>query len=504
MKQSKGTLITGGNGYPESGTEMEEKMKYMSGKNKMAESIGKWIATACFCLAAVLFLAPVIQVSAATGKVSASSANIRSSADASSSIVASVLNGNKLTILEETTGTDGNVWYKVEVDADRTGYIRADLVTKDGAASTTTTTTTTANTTSAVNTSVTVNTDGVTEVQPVSATVGKDGVRVRSDATTQGSIVTTVKKDLVVTVTGYKANGSETWYLANFMMDDKEVKGYIRSDFVTLSGELLAPEAQPEVPADDGSSQVTNEPAEAPAYEAEQDGETWYLVDNVAGKKYPVDKLITEAEQNAEKLYSAQKKVSKQKTFIIVLVIILALILMGVSFLAFKVKDMLDDGSFDNTVPNNRRPDNSPATRPAGTRAPAGARPATRPAGEGARPATRPAGEGARPATRPAGEGARPATRPAGEGARPAARPAGEGARPATRPAGEGARPATRPAEDGVRPAARPAAEQSSQSSNVRPVMQGSAGFRGKSKNFIEDDDDFSFEFLNWEDENKK
>ena len=33
---------------------------------------------------------------------------------------------------------------------------------------------------------------------------------------------------------------------------------------------------------------------------------------------------------------------------------------------------------------------------------------------------------------------------------------------------------------------------------------QGSAGFRGKSKNFIEDDDDFSFEFLNWEDENKK
>ena len=85
MKQSKGTLITGGNGYPESGTEMEEKMKYMSGKNKMAESIGKWIATACFCLAAVLFLAPVIQVSAATGKVSASSANIRSSADASSS-----------------------------------------------------------------------------------------------------------------------------------------------------------------------------------------------------------------------------------------------------------------------------------------------------------------------------------------------------------------------------------------------------------------------------------
>ena len=426
------------------------KMKYMSGKNKMAERIGKGIATVCFCMAAVLFFTPAMPVSAATGKVSASSANIRSSADPGSPAVASVLNGNKLTILEETTGTDGNVWYKVEVDADRTGYIRSDLVAKDGGTSATTTTTTTTTTTgaaSSVNTSVTVNTEGITEVQPVSANVTKDGVRVRGDATTQSGIVTTAKKDLVVTVTGYKANGSETWYLAAFMMDDKEVKGYIRSDFVTLSGELTAPETQPETPEDDGSAQVPDETQEAPAYEAEQDGDTWYLVDNVAGKKYPVDKLITEAEQNAEMLYNAQKKVSKQKTLIIVLVVILALVLMGVCFLAFKVKDMLDDESFDNYANNDRRP----ATRPTGTR---------------------PTG------TRPAGEGARPATRPAG-----------------TRPAGEGARPAARSAEEGTATAGQ---------SNVRPVMQGSAGFRGKSKNFMEDDDDFSFEFLNWEDENKK
>ena len=507
--------------------ETEEKMRYLSGKNKMAERIGKWIVTACFCLVTVLCLAPHLTVSAATGKVSASSANIRSSADSGSSVVASVLNGNKLNILEETTGTDGKVWYKVEVDANRTGYIRSDLVTKDGGSTTTTSTTTTTTTTTGtstttVNSSVTVNTEGVTEVQPVSATVNKDGVRVRGDSNTTSGIVTTATKNLVVTVSGYKANGSETWYLSTFMIDSKEVQGYIRSDFVTLSGELVAPETQPETPVDNGDDAAAEEPEEAPAYETEQEGDTWYLIDNVAGKKYPINKLITEAEQNAEKLAASQKKVSKQKTIIIVLVIILALILMGVSFLIFKVRDMMDDG-FD-MESERRQPQRSPERRPAGQRPSQNGRPAgeahraadgrngARPSGEAHRASTG-AAQGHRPAgNRPAGtgvapQGARPAgNRPAGTGVAPQGhRPAGTGVAPqGHRPAGTGVAPqGHRPAGTGVATQSqrtgaeeRPAAERSSQS-DVRPVMQGSAGFRGKSKNFIEDDDDFSFEFLN-------
>ncbi len=521
------------------------KMRYISGKNKMAERIGKWIVTACFCLVTVLCLAPHLTVSAATGKVSASSANIRSSADSGSTVVASVLNGNKLNILEETTGTDGKVWYKVEVDANRTGYIRSDLVTKDGGSTTTTTTTaTTATTTgtgtSNVNSTVTVNTEGVTEVQPVSATVNKDGVRVRGDSNTTSGIVTTATKNLVVTVSGYKANGSETWYLSTFMIDSKEVQGYIRSDFVTLSGELAAPETQSETPVDDGADVVTEEPEEAPAYEAEQEEDTWYLIDNVAGKKYPINRLITEAEQNAVKLAASQKKVSNLKTAVIVLVIILALILMGVSFLIFKVRDMMDDG-FD-MESEKRQPRRSQERRPDGqgssrnemalqngkavgkTHRAADGRTGARP--EGTTKGHRPAGEahrtsagaaqGARPAgSRPAGnrptgtgvaaQGQRPTgTRPAGEAHRASAGTA-QGARPAGNGvAAQGQRPAgSRPAGTGLAAQSqrtgtevRPAAERSSQS-EVRPVMQGSAGFRGKSRNFIEDDDDFSFEFLN-------
>ena len=332
-----------------------------------------------------------------------------------------------------------------------------------------------------MNSSVTVNTEGVTEVQPVSATVNKDGVRVRGDSNTTSGIVTTATKNLVVTVSGYKANGSETWYLSTFMIDSKEVQGYIRSDFVTLSGELVAPETQPETPVDNGDDAAAEEPEEAPAYETEQEGDTWYLIDNVAGKKYPINKLITEAEQNAEKLAASQKKVSKQKTIIIVLVIILALILMGVSFLIFKVRDMMDDG-FD-MESERRQPQRSPERRPAGQRPSQNGRPA----GEAHRAAD------GRTGTRPSGEAHR-ASAGAAQGHRPAGnRPAGTGVAPqGHRPAGTGV--ATQSQRTGAEE--RPAAERSSQS-DVRPVMQGSAGFRGKSKNFIEDDDDFSFEFLN-------
>ena len=127
----------------------------------------------------------------------------------------------------------------------------------------------------------------------------------------------------MVTVSGYKANGSEAWYLPTFMIDSKEVQGYIRSDFVTLSGELVAPETQPETPVDNGDDAAAEEPEEAPAYETEQEGDCLrYLIDNVAGKKITINKLITEAEQNAEKHHSLQKGF-QARAIIILLVIIL-------------------------------------------------------------------------------------------------------------------------------------------------------------------------------------
>lgn len=532
--------------------------------------------------------------------VTASSANIRSSADAGSTAVASVLKGAKLSVIEETTGTDGKTWYKVWVDANTTGYIRADLA---GGSSTTTgnTTTTTTTTTPTVNTNVTVNTDGVQAVQPVSASVTKDQVRVRADSSTSSSIVTTVKKDVVLTVSGTKAgSSSDTWYLVSFMAEgtSTNVTGYIRSDYIKLNGELTEPEqpsTEPTTPDPPTEPDVEEPVVETKTYDTVYENNAWYLVNNDEGKSYPIDQLITGAEKNADALVKAQKKLSGQTGALVVLAILLVLLALGITLLIFRVKDLLEETGEDlvsfllgrdsgnnrmmgASRPVTRRPESRGAerarqtgTRPAGTSA-SGARPAgTRPTGE--RPAgARPAGtstSGARPAgTRPAGAhsaGARPTgerpmgTRPAGErpagtsssGTRPVGthsagvRPTGErpsGTRPAgarltgerpmgTRPAGtsaSGARPTgerpmgTRPAgtsstaprpagERPVRPGERPASSeerverQARRDVENRNLERNNADSKAwKSKNFMTDDDEFEFEFLNWDGEEEK
>ena len=62
------------------------------------------------CLALLLILAPAINANAQTeGTVTASSANIRTSANAGRTAMASVSYAAKLTILEEVTGADGQI-----------------------------------------------------------------------------------------------------------------------------------------------------------------------------------------------------------------------------------------------------------------------------------------------------------------------------------------------------------------------------------------------------------
>ena len=560
----------------------EKKTKY---GNRM------WLVLSALLCAFMLAALPARTVHAEKQvTVTASSANIRSSADAGSTAVASVLKGAKLSVIEETTGTDGKTWYKVWVDANTTGYIRADLA---GGSSTTTgnTTTTTTTTTPTVNTNVTVNTDGVQAVQPVSASVTKDQVRVRADSSTSSSIVTTVKKDVVLTVSGTKAgSSSDTWYLVSFMAEgtSTNVTGYIRSDYIKLNGELTEPEqpsTEPTTPDTPTEPDVEEPVVETKTYDTVYENNAWYLVNNDEGKSYPIDQLITGAEKNADALVKAQKKLSGQTGALVVLAILLVLLALGITLLIFRVKDLLEETGEDlvsfllgrdsgnnrmmgASRPVTRRPESRGAererptgTRPAGTSA-SGARPnGTRPTGasaSGARPSgTRPAGErpaGTRPAgtsatgARPSGErpmGTRPAgtsatgARPSGErpmGTRPAgtsatgARPSGErpmGTRPAgtsasgTRPSGEhpmstrpagtsatGARPAgERPVRTGERPVSSEerVERQARRDVENRNLERNNADSKAwKSKNFMTDDDEFEFEFLNWDGEEEK
>lgn len=475
---------------------MEEIMKY--GIEKYKKRLCKISAAVAglLCIAMFALVIPAMEVFAQTEcTVTASSANIRANADVGSTALASVLKGDKLTVTEEVTGADGKVWYKVIIDANSQGYVRSDLVSKDGGQTSTVTTTTPPATSSGssgdsqpvLNTNVTVNMDGVEAVQPVGASVTKDQVRVRADSSTNSSIVTSVKKDVVLTVHGTKAgSGSEVWYQVSFVVDGTEVTGYIRSDFVSLNGELLPVTQEPETPPEEPGDAAPEEPVAAPKdYETEQTDGAWWLVDNVGLHKYKIEELFSISAQNAEKLEQAEKKVSRQTGIIVFLSILLVLLVLGITLLIFKIKDMMEDDGFDERTVRQRpagdrarSQSGSAGRRPVGTR-PTSAASTGRPVG--ARPAS--AENAGRPAvTRPAASGS--TGRPVG--ARPA--PAGGTARPT------GTRPVSQTGREGT------IERQTRAHVENRSLERKTAESQGrKPRNFMADDDEFEFEFLNWD-----
>ena len=483
-------------------------------------------------LGAGLFAGDLAIVSHAesAAKVTASSAKIRKSADSSSEVIGSASKDKTISIKSQTKGADGYTWYEVYVDANTLGYIRSDLVSiTDGStpssSSGTTTTTTTATPAPAVNETPV----EVTAVEPLSATVtGGQSVRVRSNASTTSQIVTTAENGMALTVTG-QATGTDgkTWYQITFISNSIEVTGFIRSDYVALSGELQAPvEEQPteEQPVEE---QPEDTQTTSKDWDTQLQGDAWYLLDMAGQKQYKIEDLFNSIDQITEinaQFDTDQKKLKSQKAVIIVLVILLVFLAAAVTLLIFKIKDMMDAADFSDAEESVRRRVDRPKTgRPQGGR-PAGqsSRPQgsqkvmhevgaeRRPTGQGQRTVTgqqtRPTGQGARPMAgqqaRPAGQGARPA----GQGARPVAgqqaRPAGQSSRPVAdqqaRPAGQGARPV---AGQQARPAGqtgRPVTPQVDRP--TRPVQNGGNQDPGwKSKNFMSDDDEFEFEFLNWD-----
>ena len=270
---------------------------------------------------------------------------------------------------------------------------------------------------------------------------GGQSVRVRSNASTTSQIVTTAENGMALTVTG-QATGTDgkTWYQISFISNSVEVTGFIRSDYVALSGELQAPvEEQPveEQPTDEQPAEDTQTTSKD--WDTQMQGDAWYLLDMAGQKQYKIEDLFNSLNQITEinaQYETNQKKISSQKAVIIILVILLVAAVAAVTLLIFKIKDMNDASYFSGVEEETAR---------------------------------------RRRVDRP--QGGRPVT--PGQG-----RPAPQGGRP-TAPQSE------RPAQQAGRPVARP----------TKPVPQseGNQNPGWKSKNFMSDDDEFEFEFLNWD-----
>ena len=409
------------------------------------------------------------------GKVKAASAKIRKEASTSSETLGSAVQGDSVTINHQVTGSDNMVWYQVFVNADTLGYIRSDLVEiTDGTTPPTgsaapsapaeTTNTTTVNTNE--------NMAEVTAVEPMSASVtGSQSVRVRSNASTGSQIVTMAQNGLALTVTG-QANGTDgkVWYQVNFLSNGAEVTGFIRSDYVALSGELVPATSDPAATPDEELPQEPQTPAE-PVVETKDwdtqriDGK-WYLINNVTPETYDIENIFNTVENNQKVLEQAQGKNKSQKVWIVILVFLVVGLGAAVAYLIYKMKDMADSAYFNQVEKETLR--RRTADRPANQKV-------MHTVGTDRRPA------GARPAGAPAQNGQRPAGAPAQNGQRPAGAPMQNGQRPAGAPMQNGQRPAGAPAQNGQHPV----------------TNEQNSGW--KSKNFMADEDEFEFEFLNWD-----
>ncbi len=424
-------------------------------------------------------------------KVTATSVKIRASADVNSEMIGGAMAGESLTVLSEVTGADNFTWYQVSFEeGTKTGYVRSDCVSKTGGTTTTTTPTTTTPTTT---TPASRPSTDVVAVQPVSAKVTGEQVRVRSNASTSGSIVSVVKKDVVLTVTGSaQDSANETWYQVSFSDANGQVTGFIRHDFVALEGEIVPADQVPVDPVDpvEPAEPVEPDPTPAPVqkdFDTQLNEDGWYLLDRQANKMYLISELF-DAGTNNKKLYDdSQAQVKSMKIIMIILVVAVILLALTATLLFFKIRDMMDAAYFEEVekeTVRKRQGGTGKASMPTvgASNRPTGSRPAgQRPAGQGSA-AQRPAGSGQQ--SRPAGSQTQSRPRPAGSGQ---SRPAGS-AKPASGQA--------RPAQQGSGSAAR---------QQERPVSRGGASEQQnasrQSKNFMADDDEFDFEYLNWDGE---
>ncbi len=232
---------------------MKKQMSFMMNKMLLFRSL-----LTVFCVAAVLWGVSFVSHADEKGTITGSNVNLRAEASTTSTAI-EVLSANALVdVLAETTGTDGNKWYKITTAAGNTGYVRADFVKKA------------------------VITVPVTDTEDKTAYIAGANANIRQDASTSSGRVANALGGSKVTIIG-EATGADgyKWYQIEFTGNGATMTGFIRSDLVTFEAPTQDPEvtvieggtsegSEPEEPSEE-PSEPSEEPSEAPTEEPEPD-----------------------------------------------------------------------------------------------------------------------------------------------------------------------------------------------------------------------------------------
>lgn len=447
-------------------------MKLRKSEQVRGRQIHVWKAAAVFCAAVLLaWCNPMVSLAEATGTVLPNSVNIRKQPDQESEVIGSSTVGKEISIRGKAE-VSGITWYQVYIDANTMGYVRADMIEKKGDGDIPTVTV------AAESQTAQASEDGADPQEPAAGGTGGAQVeaqeavdlqyastnvqaKVRPDPSTSNNPVDSLTPGTQVVVSG-KSEGSDskTWYYVTFTgSNGSEKTGYIRSDLLDM-GEMLPVEEEPE----EEPAEEPEEPVSTPRndyelkIETSSDGEeVWYIYDNVTGQKQKLVPLLESSYSQTLDDGDDTKSMVKQRIVIVVLAVLLAILAIVTVIMAFKLRDAYyedyeddeDEDASDERQTARRAADRE---RETGRRAAAGRE------------------------------------REAGRRA-----PADEERRPRRREEAGADMPERRRREREVTYREEPDTEEA-----VRPART------RKAKNFLLDDDEFEFEFLNMDDKDLK
>ncbi len=202
------------------------KISGMRGIHIRKGAAGVAVALSVFCLTS-------LSCYAVEGKVTAETAKIRAQTSTDSEVVGSTQRGKTIDILEAVKDGSGAVWYKVSVSGGGYGYIRSDLVETSATIEVKSQDSSSQSSLASAPAETTPTSIGE---QPATITSNKNA-NIRSGASTQHSTVATLPNGTAVTLIGEASDSSgNKWYQISCTYNDKAVEGYVRSDLISVGG----------------------------------------------------------------------------------------------------------------------------------------------------------------------------------------------------------------------------------------------------------------------------
>lgn len=295
-------------------------------------------------IASILWCQSFVSLADSTGTVKVDSVKIREKTDTGSKVIGSAARGATVSIRNEVQDDSGTLWYQVFVNANTTGYIRADMIEKKEGSTTNDAGTLNdgAQGDSQTASGATVQAGSAMDAQY--ATVSPEAVKVRMAPSTNDGVVDRLTRGAQVVVSGQsEGTDGKVWYYVTFTgSGGDERTGFIRSDLLSLGDMVPVPEEEePEQPVETPApaEPVTND--YEVTYDQEKDGSyAWYLHDNVEGYKWKLQPLLDSVQTKEEDASDDAKTLVRQRIVIVVLIGLSVLLIVVVIIMALKLRDV--------------------------------------------------------------------------------------------------------------------------------------------------------------------